>query len=107
MEHLSEFAKRINPHNFNFSPKLIALVGAVIGEDYGVRDRKGGHITSLSITSDGYVIGASTASDGGGAFVGRADEMEQNLKLWKAELSADDLKEFDAIYAKRVTDWRA
>lgn len=101
------FAERVNPRNFNFSPKLTAIVGAIIGHDYGVRDRKGGHLTSLSITSDGFVVATSTASDGGGAFIGSAADMEQNLALWKKELSVEDLAEFEKLYKGRVQDWRS
>jgi hypothetical protein len=100
------FAERINPRNFNFSPKLAAIVGAIIGHDYGVRDRRGGYLTSLSITSDGFVIAFSTASSGGGAFLCDAGELEGNLELFKAELSPEDLAEFERLYAARVKDWR-
>ena len=31
-----EFAERINPTNLGFSPKMTAIVGAIIGHDYGV-----------------------------------------------------------------------
>ena len=101
-----EFAERIDPSQFNFSPKLTAIVGAIIGHDYGVRDRKGGYLSSLSITSDGFVVASSTASDGGGAFIGSASDMIRNLDSFKAELSEPDRKEFEALYASRVADWR-
>jgi hypothetical protein len=100
------FADRVNPKRFNFSPKLVAIVGAVIAHDFGVRDRKGGRLTSISITSDGFVIAGSTASDGGGAFLGTADEMKKNIDLWKSGLEADDRAEFEKLYKARVTDWR-
>lgn len=99
------FADRINPTNFGFSPKLTAVVGAIIGHDYGVRDRKGGYLTDLSITSDGFVMARSTASDGGGAMVGEAPEMERNLDKWKAHLTPEDVAEFETHYL-RVNDWR-
>jgi len=100
------FAERINPRNFNFSPKLAAIVGAIIGHDYGVRDGRGGYLTSISITSDGYVLAGSTASDGGGAFIGSADDLDSNLNLYKADLTADDRAQFERIYLTRVKDWR-
>jgi hypothetical protein len=100
------FADRIDPHRFNFSPKLVAIVGAIIGHDYGVKDGRGGTLTSLSITSDGYVNCGSTASDGGGAFIGSADDLERNLAAWKAELTDEDRTEFDRIWKARVTDYR-
>lgn len=102
----TELAARINPRRFNFSPKLTAIVGAILGHDYGVRDRKGGLLTSLSITSDGFVVCSSTASDGGGAFIGVAADLDSNLAEWKAELSAEDRAEFESLYAGRVRDYR-
>src|ERR1039458_5239218 len=51
----SDFAERISPRDLGFSPKMAAIVGAIIGHDYGVRDSRGGQLTSLAITSDGYV----------------------------------------------------
>lgn len=100
------FAERIDPRNFNFSPKLAAIVGAIIGHDYGVRDRRGGYLTSLSITSDGFVIAVSTASSGGGALLCDAGELEGNLAIFIAELTAEDAAEFLRRYALVVKDWR-
>lgn len=76
------------------------------GFDYGARDRKGGQLTSLSITSDGFVIATSTASDGGGAFIGDASELKRNLDLYLEGLSPEDRQEFNRLYRERVTDWR-
>jgi hypothetical protein len=104
MDEPSKFEDRINPTRYNFSPKLVAIVGAIIGHDYGVRDRKGGYLTDLSITSDGFVMARSTASDGG-AMIGGASDMERNLELWKAQLNAADAAEFMTHY-HCVTDWR-
>lgn len=101
-----EFAERINPRKFNFSPKLTAIVGAIIGYDYGVRDRKGGQLTSISITSDGFVIAGSTASDGGGALIGTAGDLNANLTLYFSELAPADLDTFKSLYKSRVSDWR-
>ena len=105
MSDTKQFAERINPRNFNFSPQLVAIVGAILGHDYGVRDRKGGLLTSISITSDGFIIAGSTAHESG-AFVGDASDMERNLEMLKKELSAEDAKRFAEIYASRVRDWR-
>jgi hypothetical protein len=106
-ESAAAFAARIHPRNFNFSPKLAAIVGAIIGHDYGVRDRKGGHLTGLSITSDGFVIASSTASDGGGALLCDAEELDANLSAWLPELAAKDQTEFNRLRAERVRDWRS
>jgi len=103
------FAERVNPRNIGFSPKMTAIVGAIIGHDYGVRDRKGGLLTSLSITSDGYVIASSTASDGGGAFLCSADDLERNVEAYRFALAGEndeDAEQFEALYASNVRDWR-
>lgn len=100
------FEERINPAQFGFSPKLVAVVGAIINYDYNVRDRKGGLITGLTITSDGFVTANSTASNGGGAFIGTAEDLERNLIAWKTELTPEDAAEFDRKYAANVKDWR-
>ena len=80
-ETLAQFAERIDLRKFNFSPKLTALVGAIIGHDYGVRDRKGGRLTVLSITSDGFVVAASTAHESG-AFVGDDAALLAPARRW-------------------------
>jgi hypothetical protein len=105
----SKFANRINPTNLGYSPKMTAIVGAIIGFDYGVRDRKGGLLSELSITSDGYVMASSTASDGGGAFIGSADNLNRNLADYQFVLageSDEDAEQFAKLYAQNVKDWR-
>jgi hypothetical protein len=106
----SEFAERINPRNLGFSPKMAAIVGAIIGHDYGVRDGRGGELSSLSITSDGYVMAHSTASDGGGAFLGSADDLDRNVEQFSLVLhdaaSDEDAEEFERLYKTNVKDWR-
>ena len=47
-----EFAERIDPRRLGFSPKLQAIVGAIISHDYGVKDLRGNTLRSISITSD-------------------------------------------------------
>jgi len=104
-----QLAEKLNPRKLGFSPKMTALVGAILGYDYGVRDARGGLLTSLSITSDGFIICDSTASDGGGAFVGDASDLDRNLSLIlnTAKLTKTELKTFKSIYAARVTDYRS
>ena len=106
-----EFAERINPRNLGFSPKLVAIVGAIIGHDYGVRDGRGGRLTGLSITPDGYVTASSTASSGGGAFIGSADDLDRNLEQFVMvlhdDVSDEDAEEFERVYKQNVRDWRS
>ena len=106
---LAGFAERISPRNLGFSPRMTAIVGAIIGFDYGVRDRKGGLLSGLSVTSDGFVMASSTASDGGGAFIGSADDLERNLADYRFTLAGEndeDAEEFAKLYARNVKDWR-
>lgn len=98
---LAVFAKRINPRKYQFSPRLAAMIGAIIGYDYGVRDGRGGHITNLSFTSDGFVIGQSTASDGGGAFLGTRADLRENINTWITHLQSRDAAQFWQIAARR------
>ena len=104
----TSLAEKLNPQKRGFSPKLAAIVGAILGHDYGVRDRKGGQLTSLSITSDSHVVARSTASDGGGAFIGGADEVDLNLTqlLHDEGVTEEDRTEFDRLYKQNVNDWR-
>jgi hypothetical protein len=104
-ETVTQFAERINPSRHNFSPKLTAIVGGIINFDYGVRDRKGGRLTSIAITSDGFVVAASTANDTG-AFIGDASDFDRNISLWLTKLSPGDQAEFQSLYRTNVSDWR-
>ena len=105
-----DFAQRINPTRHGFSPKMTLIVGAIIGHDYGVRDSRGGILSNLSITSDGYLVGQSTASDGGGAFIGAASDFERNIEQFTLALhdaaSDEDAEQFERLCKSRVTDWR-
>jgi hypothetical protein len=105
----ADFADRVNPRNLGFSPRMTAIVGAIIGHDYGVRDSRGGRLTGLSITSDGFVTAGSTAAYGGGAFIGSADDLERNLADYRFTLAGEndeDAEEFDRLYKQNVRDWR-
>jgi hypothetical protein len=99
------FADRINPKNLGFSPFMAAIIGAIIGHDYGVRDRKGGHLSNLSITSDGFVVAQSTASNGGGAFLCSKSDLFRNLDTFKAALGTADRAQFETLQHSRITDW--
>ena len=104
-ESLAGFAERINPSKFNFSPRLVAMVGAIIHHDYGVRDGRGSHITSLSITSDGFIIGHTESPDVS-PFLGDAEDLRRNIAVWIQELTVQDGAKFLELYAQNVDDWR-
>jgi hypothetical protein len=100
-------AEKLNPHKLGFSPKMAALLGAILGHDYGVTDSRGGRLTSLSITSDGFVICGSTQHESG-AFVGEVSDLERNLEflLEAAHLDVSEAIAFERVYASRVQDYR-
>jgi hypothetical protein len=94
---IREFAARVNPAKFGFSPKLTSIVGAIIGFDYG----DGLH--HLTITSDGFVTGFVAEIS---VFIGDVEGMEYTLKIWRDSLSKQDRKKFDVLFKNNVTDWR-
>jgi hypothetical protein len=87
---------------------MTAIVGAILGHDYGARDYRGGKLGNISITSDGFVTAHSTASDGGGAFLGGVDEFEANISalIKYANLTSDERTLWNSCYSAHVTDWR-
>lgn len=100
-----EFAERIYPRKFGFSPRMAAIVGAIIGHDYGVRDSRGGYLTHLHITSDGFVMASSTVHDSG-ALLTNIAELTANLAPYLAELTERDRLEFQRLYKGNVKDYR-
>lgn len=104
-EPLESYAARINPARFNFSPKLTAIVGAIIHHDYGIRDRKNGKLSHLSITSDGFVLADSSAHESG-AFISDYDTLRLVIQQWLTELSDADAARFWELWRANVRDWR-
>lgn len=102
-EDFNQFALRINPATLGFSPKMVAIVGAIIGYDYQVRNFL--KLTAIHITSDGFVIG-STDPISSGAFLGDYVDLFKNLSLLSDELTLTDNKRFCELYNQRVTDYR-
>lgn len=96
-----ELAERIHPRKYNFSPRFAALLGAIIGHDYGVTDRKGSAVSSFSITSDGFIVSSSNA------FLGDAADLERNLADFYTCISADDANEVTRRYKANVLDYRS
>ena len=92
----------------NYSPKIAAIIGAVLGFDYGVRDGRGNQVTGLSITSDGFVIGQTPNPDAS-PFIGSADDLARNLALLIADanLTLAETKLYGRLYDTHVKDWRS
>lgn len=89
--------QKLHPGRFSdMSPKMAAIVGAVLGEDWA-RPRLGG----LSITSDGFVVS-------GHHFLGDVSDLERNIHnlLEVAGLTDAERSEWDRLYSQNVSDWR-
>ncbi len=96
--------KSLDPRKLGYSPKMSAIIGALLGHDYGVRDSRGGQFTGeFNVTSDGFVIASSTASESG-AFIGTVRDFDCNLSrlMLDAHLTAQEAAEFSRILATRV-----
>jgi hypothetical protein len=100
-------ADKLNPQKLGYSPFMGAIVGAILGYDYGVRDSRGGRLTGLSITSDGFLMGSTTSHETG-AFLGAVDDLDTNLAklVQDANLTPAERQEFAELYKARVLDWR-
>jgi hypothetical protein len=87
----------------NYSPRMAALAGAVLGHDFGVRDRKGNRLVGISITSDGFII-AQTEPVSSGAFIGTVDDLARNLALLicDANLTPEETQEYGRLYDQHV-----
>lgn len=99
-------AERINPQKYGYSPLMTAIVGLFIGHDYKIRDSRGGRLTSLAYTSDGYVI-ASTTSHDTGIFIGGISDLENNLSklVADARLSPDEFELFSMLTESGMDGW--
>lgn len=95
------FADRINPSRFSFGPRLTAVVGAIIGHDYGIQNGAWGYLSNLTITSDGYVTADSTTI-GKGAAIGVTHNVARNLSEYLDYLNDKERAEFDRLYALNV-----
>ncbi len=101
-------AQKVNPRRLGYSPKMTAIMGAIIAHDYGARDPYGRKLVALSITSDGFVLGHTDDPDAT-LFLGDADELHHNIQrvLRDAKLDKVELEAFWRLYDSRVRDWRA
>lgn len=101
-------AEKLNPRKLGYSPKMAAIVGALIGTDYGVTSERIGRLTGeFNITSDGFVV-ASCEHHASGAFIGAAADFERNIiqLLKDAQLTEAERSEFWLQYSSKVRDWR-
>mgnify|MGYP001615988661 FL=1 len=90
------------------SGKMAAILGFIVGEQWATP-----HIMSLSITSDGFLIGRDSSSIdeyglGRSVFVGAANDLAANLcRLFEvADLTPDELATFECLKRQQIKDWR-
>jgi len=84
---------------------MAAMVAFVIGESWTMPE-----IGSLSITSDGYLVGYPMTAGmlGHSEFYGSADDLERNVHnlLDVADLTDEERSQWDKLYTDRIEDWR-
>jgi len=98
--HMESLKAKLHPSRFtHMSPKMAALVAAILGEDWATPAIDP---PEIHITSDGFVTAG--ASD----FVGTARDFFRNFKalLKAAGLTEEELSLWRECFAKHVTDWR-
>ncbi len=114
----NELAAKLHPNRFSgMSPKMAAIVAYIVGEEW-----TNPHITSLSITSDGFLQGCDSTRSvednelgdmdlpaiGRSVFLGTAADLESNVKrlLVAAGLTAYEQYDFWLVMNAKITDWR-
>lgn len=96
--------KALDPRKHGYSPKMSAIIGALLGFDYGVRDSHGGTLTTpFSVTSDGFVLCGHTTHDTG-AFIGTVTEFNSNIQrlVHDANLTPAQATAFQKILTAHV-----
>lgn len=98
-------AEKLHPSRFTrMSPKMMAIVGAILGETW-----TNPTLASFVITSDGHVLAERTGDVGANEFIGAVEDFEGNVRrlLDAAELSPDERADFYTLYNAVVTDHRS
>ncbi len=88
---------KLHPRRFpGMSPKMAAMVGYILGQEWTSPS-----LITLSITSDGFLVSMEH-------FLGSATDLEDNLtRLFKAaNLSREEQEYFWSLFRQRVDDWR-
>ncbi len=101
MSNMKRLLEKLHPANVTgFSPKMAAIMGAFLNQDWA-SPRRGGPLGCFSITSDAFVVS-------GDHFLGSVAEFESNIKLYvdAANLNGAERAYWDELYARKVTDWR-
>lgn len=101
----SKLVEKLHPRRFTgMSPRMAFLVGGILGQRWATCPRHRTSSGNLSITSDGYLLACE-----GNCFIGSVEDWERNLTelLQVADLTTEERAEWEALYASKVTDWRA
>ena len=94
---------RIVARRYRMSPKMAAIVGHIIGENWTTP-----RITQMAITSDGHVMAGVDGDPGLNDYLGVVGDLDRNWLdlLDKAELTPAHRAEAEAAYIARITDHR-
>lgn len=96
--------RKLHPGRFDgISGKMSAIVGFILGEKFTDPE-----IVEMAITFDGFVMGRVRGDIGMNDIIGSASDLERN---WGSLLQTADLNDVeraaaDALYSRRVKDWR-
>ena len=96
--------QKLHPARFSdMSPQMAAIVGCIIG--IPCIDPS---LTSMHITSDGFVLATAEGDIGANDFIGSADDLDRNWEnlLVAAGLSEDEVVAANDLRANVTTDWR-
>jgi hypothetical protein len=99
--------QKLDPRRFTaMSPKMAAIVACILDDQATFRTQP--VIVELCITSDGGLLARHAGDIGFNDFIGSADDLERNLTQLEiaAELTPDEIDQFDALVRTRVSDWR-
>lgn len=96
--------RKLHPSRYTeMSPKMGAIVGCVLGEQFTEPQ-----IAELVIDGTGTLLARMLGDIGANDIIGSSDDMERNVSLLLdvADLTPEERAEWDTLYALRVTDWR-
>jgi len=93
----AELIRKLHPGRFTaMSPKMAAIVGCILGQEF-TRPQ----LVGLTVTSDGFVLGMHAGDIGFNDFIGARADLDRNWDrlLDAAELTPDERKEADRLFA--------
>lgn len=88
---------KLNPRKYGFSPMMAAILGCILEQDW-VKPR----IHSLTVTSDGYLLGDGSLLDSFSGFMHNLGSLVNETE----GLTDDEKGEWRRLWLLHVTDWR-